>query len=517
MANGTGSVQPNNGTPTPTQTNHAYGQYGLHHYDGNVQNVNQLDQTTAKEDQAKYGGLFGWLMHMLNGSNEVNSKLDQTAKNLQQGLNLRSAPSAPAAHYMAIPHESLYKSVTQNVNPGAVGDASTTWLNVGDSLTKLQNTVAQSIASSQVTWTGTSGETARQNVATLGNKSGQAGQAAQLAGVLVGQQYEALATAKSSIPPPPNPPFNQQAAQQKLQTIQNPTAFALQAAADTAAQQAQQQQHQMAAQIVQGYDQVVTQTSANMPAFAPPPPAAKPVRPQPPRNPSPPPIGTPPIGGNPPVGTRPTPPIGVTPPHGPVPGPISPPKPIGLPVDPPPIPHVPVSPVQPVPPPTQLQNFNPPPTNNPPVGNNPPNQFGPPGSFNPSDPNGGGFGGFGGAGGGFGAGGFGSGGGGGSGFGAGGAGSGFGSGAGTGGSGAGASGSGAQSGAGAMAAEEAAMGGGAAGARGAAGAAGSPMMGGGRGQRGQDDQEHKRPSWLVESDEGIFGTDERTVPPVIGE
>jgi hypothetical protein len=68
-----------------------------------------------------------------------------------------------------------------------------------------------------------------------------------------------------------------------------------------------------------------------------------------------------------------------------------------------------------------------------------------------------------------------------------------------------------------MAAEEAAMGGGAAGARGAAGAAGSPMMGGGRGQRGQDDQEHKRPSWLVESDEGIFGTDERTVPPVIGE
>jgi hypothetical protein len=67
-----------------------------------------------------------------------------------------------------------------------------------------------------------------------------------------------------------------------------------------------------------------------------------------------------------------------------------------------------------------------------------------------------------------------------------------------------------------MAAEEAAMGQGTAGARGASGAGGAPMMGGGGRGRGQDDQEHKRPSWLVESDEGIFGTDEKTVPPVIG-
>ena len=57
---------------------------------------------------------------------------------------------------------------------------------------------------------------------------------------------------------------------------------------------------------------------------------------------------------------------------------------------------------------------------------------------------------------------------------------------------------------------------GATGTRGAAGGSGMPM-GGGRGGRGQDDQEHKRPSWLVETDEGIFGTDEKTVPPVIGE
>lgn len=82
---------------------------------------------------------------------------------------------------------------------------------------------------------------------------------------------------------------------------------------------------------------------------------------------------------------------------------------------------------------------------------------------------------------------------------------------------------GARSAAGAAAAEESAMGRGVAGARGMAGAEGesgssSPgSMGAGRGQRGKDDEEHKRASYLVESDpDSIFGSDERTAPPVIG-
>ncbi|MQA10729.1 MAG: hypothetical protein GEU98_19680, partial [Pseudonocardiaceae bacterium] len=48
---------------------------------------------------------------------------------------------------------------------------------------------------------------------------------------------------------------------------------------------------------------------------------------------------------------------------------------------------------------------------------------------------------------------------------------------------------------------------------------GMPMgaAGAGRGQGGEDD-EHQRASFLVEDDpHGIFGTDEKTAPPVIGE
>jgi hypothetical protein len=88
-------------------------------------------------------------------------------------------------------------------------------------------------------------------------------------------------------------------------------------------------------------------------------------------------------------------------------------------------------------------------------------------------------------------------------------------------SGSGASGSGAagaRSAAGASAAEDSAIGSGAAGARGATGSSSSGMGSGGRGgQKGQGDGEHKRASYLVEADpDSIFGTDERTAPPVIG-
>lgn len=54
-------------------------------------------------------------------------------------------------------------------------------------------------------------------------------------------------------------------------------------------------------------------------------------------------------------------------------------------------------------------------------------------------------------------------------------------------------------------------------ATGAPGQAGFGGMGAGRG-RGSEDEEHRRPAYLVENDpDSIFGTGERTAPPVIGE
>lgn len=55
-------------------------------------------------------------------------------------------------------------------------------------------------------------------------------------------------------------------------------------------------------------------------------------------------------------------------------------------------------------------------------------------------------------------------------------------------------------------------------AQGRAGAAGGPMGAGRRRGEGDEDEEHQRPDYLVEADpDAIFGTDQRTSPPVIGE
>jgi hypothetical protein len=491
--------------PTRQQTDQAYGHYGLHHFNGNVQNLNQVNQSVSSHDKSAYGPFVGPIVNLLNGSNEVDSKLTAAAHSLKQGLDIRSAPPPARVVYQGMSHQTLYDSVTKGVDPGAVGAVSDTWLGIGNKLTNLQNTVAQAIASSQVSWTGKAAEQARQSIAKLGNQSGQAGQAAQLAGVLTAHQSEALSSAKNSIPPPPNPPFNAQAAQQHLQTITDPVALGVQASMDQAQAAQQQAAHQMAAHIVQQYDQTVSQTSASMPAFAPAPPVVKNASPgsaPPPPNPAPPgppPPSVPPVprrkvGGGPPV-------------HLPGPGPVGPPGGDGPPGG-----------GGPVPPPTPPSGGNQPPTQTTtsgfdgsgltgtglPGGGDPFGGTGTGGGFGAGSSFGGGIGG--GGVGGFGGAGFG-----GPGGGSGGAGGaqGFGSGGNRGAS-------GAQAGAGATAAEEAAMAEGAAGKAGAAGASGMGGMGAGRGQRGKQDEEHKRPSWLVETDGGIFGTDELTAPPVIG-
>ena len=50
------------------------------------------------------------------------------------------------------------------------------------------------------------------------------------------------------------------------------------------------------------------------------------------------------------------------------------------------------------------------------------------------------------------------------------------------------------------------------------GGQGGPMGAGGRRADGEEDDEHQRPDYLIEADpDAIFGTDQRTSPPVIGE
>ncbi|AHH95484.1 hypothetical protein [Kutzneria albida] len=504
-----------------------------------VPTIEQLRQQAIQEGEAKYGPLFGPLLGMLHSG----EKVDQQEQQLNNGVMKRAAPGNPAIHYEGIPHQALYDQVNNEVDSGRVAQAGDTWVGIGNSLAKFGDRIAGAIANSESSWTGASAESARQAIAQVANKSGEAGKASQLAGMLTHQQSSALDSVKANVPKPPANPYDPATAAQQLQAAQtDPVQYAK--LADGFRQQAAQEKadHQKAAQAVQTYDQTLSTTAQSAPAFAPPPQVANPGGGETPQ----PGGGTPGYTGG---GTGGFNPGGVGPGGGgggyrpggggtggtggvgPGGGGWTPPGQLpggggsgstgtqGTGGSTPPGTGYPPGGI--MPPGGYPPGWGDPPTYGGP-GPGMPGPGGPGYGLPPGGPGGSGPGGGNGPGGGRG---FGPG----SGTGGPGAGGpggrgGFGAGAGSGAAGAGAGGAGSRgagagASAGAMAAEEAAGRGGLGGARGAAGQPGAGGMAGqgGKGGKKGEDGEHQRPSWLVEADpDEIFGTDEKVVPPVIG-
>ncbi|WP_431875586.1 PPE domain-containing protein [Amycolatopsis sacchari] len=437
----------------------------------------------------------------------------QQTRQLSQGVEFRDGLQPSNYNYLAMPHEEL-KTMVQTVNPSQVTGVSTAWTQLANAMATFGQQLGQAANKSGVTWKGEAAESAFNFVSGLGTWSDQSGQAAQLAADQVYNQSSAAETAKNSMPDPI--PFSW-TDEIKSWASANPFNLVDKIDASFEKQQQSQEAHEQAAQVMSSYDSNLYSAAAKAPAFSPPPTFEGPGAGS---------LGhvgsgldgtgssgyTGPTGGN--IGSS----VGATGGQqggtgsgvtsGSVTGSLS-----GLTGTPPPTPALssgtktggrttrPGG--------TTAQGFQP--------GG---------GNFNSSNNSGQGTTGLGMGGlpmapmGGFGGGVDGDeysskvGRGGGGGFGPGGSAASSGSAAG------GGAGAGAQSGAragGAGAAETAAGGG-----RGGAGAAGRGGMGGmgthgGRG-KGSEDEEHQRPSWLIEPDpDDVFGTTERTAPPVIGE
>lgn len=451
----------------------------------------QVEHDVDRENENK-SGFWGQLFAVITRDPKVQQRTDSQmldqANALFQGMQPRPQPELPSSHYQANSHDELKAMVTDDVNPDAIGAVGELWINAGNQMAEFQGDVAKAITDSQADWRGKGGDAARTFMAGIGNWIGQAGQSAQLAGTQTQRYAAAVATAKNSMPEPVK--FDVDQANAELNQTIDPAEYTKKYNEFMAQYQVQQDAHQQAVQVVGSYDANIGGAST-MPAFAPPPamtgdgsgtdqPKVEPgdrdrFNPQQPN-----PQGGDRIGGLTNTGT-----VGNQ-------GIVTPTKPPAIGGQPPGTGttgqgHSPGR--------GGNQSGNP---GNPDLGN--PGGMPMPPGFLPvggdfSRGGGGGTGGRGGFGGG--------------GSGAGGR-SGLGPGGGVGGRGG--------AGVGALAAEQAAGRGGAGGVggRGASGMGGMGGLGAGRGQGGED-QEHERPSYLVEPDpDSTFGTDEVTAPPVIG-
>jgi len=271
------------------QPSEVYSRYGLHHHN-EVQTGQQAQDRVNQDIKERYGPFIGLVVGLVQARGRVDDMLDSQAASLKAQVLTRSAPAAPDAHYIGIPHAQLHEMVNDGVDSGAVGETGDVWTQIGNQVATFNDEIVKAIGSSETDWTGRAGDGARQALADMGNRAGETGIAAQLAGTLFTQQARSLSTAKNTVPPPPVHPFDPVASQAKLMTITDPIAFIQQAAADRAAFQQQQKDHQEAARAVETYDRTVAQTAAAQPAFAPAP--AAPPQPQPEPSPQ------PPIGGD---------------------------------------------------------------------------------------------------------------------------------------------------------------------------------------------------------------------------
>jgi hypothetical protein len=423
-------------------------------------------------------------------------------------INTRPAGEIPTTVATSIPHPEL-KAMIDAAQPGDAYSLGSDWIELGDKMKTFAESMRGIANSTTARWEGMAGNAARGALMSLADWSSTTGGGIQTMSSNVDGQSIAASVAQSSMPEPVE--YNAAEYQARINSTNDPAEWA-QIISDAYEQyNAHIEAERQAQQVATTYGQSLRETATTMPAFTPPPTFGEGYNPPnskiggepvitntggqlpPGGTPNVPPgTGGPTPGGPNPVPVPPGPRPAPTPPQqpGPIPGPNPPgPRPPGPGPNPGPYPPGPYPP-GPYPPPTG------------------PGRPGPGGSGRPGGPGSGsggsGAGGRGGAGG-FGAGrGFGPGG---AGFGPGGAGS------GAGGAGAGGRGMGGLGAAAGMADDAVAGRGGAAG-RGAGAGAFGPMAGAGAGR--DEDKEHRRPSYLVES-EDVWGDGTLVAPPVIGE
>jgi hypothetical protein len=425
-------------------------------------------------------------------------------------ISIRPTHELPTTNAAGFSHDQL-KQMIDSAKPQGVSGLGSDWVKLSEELHTFATDMRGLAQSTQARWVGTAGDAAQGALLSLADWSEVTASGIDTMSSNVSEQSSAASTAQNAMPDPV--PYDPAVYMARLNSTSSPFEW-MQIVADAYQQyDAHQAAEREAQQVVNVYSQSLHETASTMPAFSPPPTFGGETG-----------KDDPPIGGRPdvsggtgtgvplPSGVLPgsvppdPPPSGGVPPAPPVPPPPpgSPPAPT-YPQQPSIVPPGPVPP-GPVPPrvpalPSDPGMYPPGPTIPGGSGRSGPgggSGMGRSGSLGPGSgtPGRAGAGGSGAGRGAFGPGGFGPG------------------GSGSGAPGAGARGVGGLGAAAGLADDAAAARSGAAGRGGAGGMGYGPMVGAGTG--GDDDKEHRRPSYLVES-EDVWGDGTLVAPPVIGE
>ena len=187
-----------------------------------------------------------------------------------EGLELRPSTGVPSTVWDNVSHQEMMTAISTDANPAAVAESAREWLRVAEELVEHERALARAIDQSRGDWRGAGGDAVRRHLTAVGQWLGTTARGAQLAGRQ--QLLHALALEETRKRMAGNPPveFSAEAANERLQHITDPVAYARQLAEDTRTRQAQQAAHAEAVRIMTEFDRTLAQAVVT-PFFAAPP------------------------------------------------------------------------------------------------------------------------------------------------------------------------------------------------------------------------------------------------------
>ncbi|GAA3431404.1 WXG100 family type VII secretion target [Kutzneria kofuensis] len=173
----------------------------------------------------------------------------------------------PNANYPGLPHEELKKLVTVNVNPGAAYAAGDEWKQLAGQLREAAITLDAAINGSQSHWEGAAADLARAHLAKVRDWSADTAEFFNATGTAMHDQVDAAAKAKTDMPDP----VDFDPAKMIEQAAGNPIAMITLPVEMYTTYQASNEAKDKAVKVVQTRDASMQAASASIPAFTPPP------------------------------------------------------------------------------------------------------------------------------------------------------------------------------------------------------------------------------------------------------
>ncbi|WP_018686769.1 WXG100 family type VII secretion target [Actinokineospora enzanensis] len=184
------------------------------------------------------------------------------------GTDVRPSPGMLCSNYAQNSHDDLYKMVTEDVDPSQVTDIGDMYSNAGTAMTNFQHEMNAAVTASTSDWQGSAGNSARQFMTSVGNWAGEAGTASTLISQQSGQQSAALSSAKQSMPEVIH--FDVAAANRDLLSTPNPFDAIRKMYGYVDQYNKSKAAHDDAVRVVSSYDSQL-EVASTMPAFATPP------------------------------------------------------------------------------------------------------------------------------------------------------------------------------------------------------------------------------------------------------